>query len=466
MNPDNPSFTRSNLSSGDTLDIQFRPENDEGLGPWSDIGSGTTGDNAPPTLANTTRSIAEGSAAGSNVGSPVAASDPENDTLTYSLSGTDASKFSIDSSTGQITVGTGTTLDYDTKNSYSVTVGVSDSKDHYSTADTVVDNTATVTISVTETRSVAENSAAGTNVAPTMPTTPSPGYCSQTFTLHGTDKDKFTITSDSGQFNPHSGGGQIKVKSGTVLDHEAKSSYKVMVRVTDGCTNDMNGFPDTEIDAELDIVISVTDVDEPPVKLAAPTVAANATTPKTKLDVSWTAPTTAEMSGKPAVNGYDVQYRQVGDTTWTDASYTGTATSTTLDRPHRRQELRSAGAGGQRRRQRPLVRLKHGHHRRQHRNPQRGGELRPRNQRRRGGYGHIQPQQLHLQPRLERNGRRQLHHRVGQRPDKDRYRNRPGLRNQDFVQRHRDGDRRRGLPERGVSPEPPTQRAGQLRHPR
>ena len=46
--------------------------------------------------------------------------------------------------------------------------------------------------------------------------------------------------------------------------------------------------------------------------------------------MSWTAPTTTEMSGKPAVSDYDVQYRQSGVSTWTDASYTGTGTSTTL----------------------------------------------------------------------------------------------------------------------------------------
>ena len=51
------------------------------------------------------------------------ASDPENATLTYTLSGTDASALTI-SSTGVITFNSAP--DYETKTSYSVTVTVSD----------------------------------------------------------------------------------------------------------------------------------------------------------------------------------------------------------------------------------------------------------------------------------------------------------------------------------------------------
>ena len=43
---------------------------------------------------------------------------------------------------------TGTTLDYDTKSSYSVTVSVRDSKDDFGDADTATDDTIDVTITV------------------------------------------------------------------------------------------------------------------------------------------------------------------------------------------------------------------------------------------------------------------------------------------------------------------------------
>ena len=47
--------------------------------------------------------MAENSAAGTNVGTAVPATDPdEGDTITYSLSGTDAASFEIGGSTGQI----------------------------------------------------------------------------------------------------------------------------------------------------------------------------------------------------------------------------------------------------------------------------------------------------------------------------------------------------------------------------
>ena len=76
--------------------------------------------------ATDTRSIDEESAAGTNVGNPVTASDRDRDTLTYTLSGTDASSFSIGSRTGQVTVGTGTMLDFEDKASYMITVTATD----------------------------------------------------------------------------------------------------------------------------------------------------------------------------------------------------------------------------------------------------------------------------------------------------------------------------------------------------
>ena len=75
--------------------------------------------------SSTTRSIDENSASGANVGAAVRATDADGDTLTYSLTGTDAGSFTINSG-GQIMVGTGTMLDYEDKASYTVTVGATD----------------------------------------------------------------------------------------------------------------------------------------------------------------------------------------------------------------------------------------------------------------------------------------------------------------------------------------------------
>ena len=81
--------------------------------------------NAPP-IFEVTRSLAENSPPGTNVGAPVAATDPNGNSLTYSLSGNDAGSFEIDAATGQLTTKAGVTYAYETKPSYSVTVTASD----------------------------------------------------------------------------------------------------------------------------------------------------------------------------------------------------------------------------------------------------------------------------------------------------------------------------------------------------
>ena len=324
-------YQLNGLSNGKSYDVQVAGKDAEGTGAWSDTGTGIT-EYPGPSL-----SITENSAAGTNIGAAVDAdSNPNGYTLAYSLGGTDASSFDIVSTSGQIRVKTGHVPDYETKTSYSVNVimaasgGSSTGTGNSNLSPNGTGNyVIRVTIEVTDvnetptfpsdtaTRSIAENSAVGTNIGAAV--TSSGGQAALTYTLDGTDKDKFTIVSTSGQ---------LQVKTGNIPNYEAKTSYSVQVKVTDG--KDSSNNDDSSIDDTITITINVTDVNEPPPKMTTPTVAANSTTPTTKIDVSWTAPTTAQMSGKPAVNDYDVEYRLSGDSTWTDASYTGTGTSTTL----------------------------------------------------------------------------------------------------------------------------------------
>ena len=91
--------------------------------------------------------MAENTAAGANIGAPVGATDADNDALTYTLGGVDAASFSIVPSTGQLQ--TLAALNFEGKNSYSVTVSASDRKDATGSADTAIDATIDVTISVT-----------------------------------------------------------------------------------------------------------------------------------------------------------------------------------------------------------------------------------------------------------------------------------------------------------------------------
>ena len=423
------STTISSLTTGKTYEVQVRAGNDEGDGPWSNSSSAITDANA------VTRSIAENSAADTNVGAAVTAKSTNTTyTYTHALSGTDAGSFEIGSSTGQITVKSGTSLDYETKTSYSVTVTVTAAaKSQGANAQSVDPNApgdyiVPVTINVTDvneepafsddtaTRSIDENSAAGTNigavVTATDPDTNNTSFNTLTYSLTGTDASKFNIGS---------GTGQITVKTGNVPNYEAKTSYSVTVNVTDGKAAD--GTADTTADDTINVTINVTDVNEPP---AAPTitVTTNSTTPTTKIDVSWTAP---DMTGKPALSDYDVQYRLAGGRRLDRRLLHGNHHQHHSDGLDPGQELRSPGAGGQRRGRRRMVGLRLGNNQGRGRNPQRRGELGGGCERRLGGDG-VQLR-LHLHPQPERNGRRQVQHLLVHRPDYGRDRHNAGLRN-------------------------------------
>ena len=98
----------------------------------------------PPEFPETEdgmRSVLENSAAGTEVGAPVAATDKDaDDTTTYTLGGADANSFEIDSTTGQIAVGAGTTLDAEgEKTEYSVEVTATDQGE----------NAVTITVTIT-----------------------------------------------------------------------------------------------------------------------------------------------------------------------------------------------------------------------------------------------------------------------------------------------------------------------------
>ena len=215
----------------------------------------TFDDTQPPTF-----SVDENTAAGQDVGSPVSASDPENDTLTYSLQGTDAASFDIDTSTGQIE--TKAALDHETNDIYHVAVFVRDSKNIHGNSDTVYDRSIDVTINVNDVNeppmfdanaptelSVLENTAAGENIgSPFTATDPdntsaNPNKDTLTYTLDDGDGATFAIDSS----------GQITTKD--PLDKETKDSYSVTITARDS-----GGEDDTHT-----VTITVTDEEhEPP----------------------------------------------------------------------------------------------------------------------------------------------------------------------------------------------------------
>ena len=99
-----------------------------------------------PSAGEIELSVAEDARRGANIGAPVAAQDPENDRLTYTLSGTDAAAFTIVETTGQIRVKEA--LDFETKPSYRVTVDVHDGKDGAGQPSEEIDDSQTVLITI------------------------------------------------------------------------------------------------------------------------------------------------------------------------------------------------------------------------------------------------------------------------------------------------------------------------------
>ena len=107
----------------------MRARNDEDVSDWSESGTGETDapPNNPPVFkesAGAIRVVAEDAMEAAEVGAPVTAEDADGDTLTYSLSGADSASFAIIESSGQLE--TKAPLDYEAKDSYSVTVTVRD----------------------------------------------------------------------------------------------------------------------------------------------------------------------------------------------------------------------------------------------------------------------------------------------------------------------------------------------------
>ncbi len=99
------------------------------------------------------RSVAENSASGVKVGAPVpVAGGDDGDKLTYGLKGKGSSHFDVSSATGgaQITVAAGALLDYETKSTYDLVLGVSDGKDHEGQDDPSIDSTVALKISLTD----------------------------------------------------------------------------------------------------------------------------------------------------------------------------------------------------------------------------------------------------------------------------------------------------------------------------
>ena len=252
-------FSIPNLTSGEQYDVHVRGVNDGGDGEWSSTTTGTPVlRNSQPEFSSSgdyTRSVDENTRTGMPIGDPVVANDEDSDTLTYSL-GSGAAFFDIATATGQLL--TESALDREGRSSYTVTVLVSDHKNLTFEADTVIDDTVTVTIAVNDvdepptisrprTRTFQENS--DSRVAAYTATDPD-GEPISGWDLEGVDSDKFEISNGELSFieSPN-----FEARA----DSDGNNVYEVTVIARAGALN-----------GRRDVTITVTDVNEPPDALA------------------------------------------------------------------------------------------------------------------------------------------------------------------------------------------------------
>ena len=162
--------------------------------------------------------------------------------------------------------------------------------------------------STAETREVAENSAAGTNVGAVIPEATDADDDTLTYSMEGDDEASFDFDASTRQ---------ITTKTGVTYNYEAtENTYSVTVTADDG--NDGT--------ATVAVTINLTDVAEKSAKPAKPRLAAVTGTP-TSLNATWTKP---GLNGGPEITGYNVQYKLSTASTWSDFAHSGTGVMATI----------------------------------------------------------------------------------------------------------------------------------------
>ena len=248
------------LAAGSTYNAQIRAVNARGAGGWSSLGTGATGtdgNDLPYFVASSIAimTVSEDAADSTAVGEPLVTTDPDAaDTLTYALSGTGSTNFAIDGN-GRITVATGAALDHETTPFYSLSATVHDGKDADGNADASIDDTITVTISVTNVDEApevagstavdyAENGAA--SVATYTASDPE-GETTITWTLSGIDSGDFSLKAGVLAFS-------ASPDYEDARDNDTGNDYQVTITAADSNNNS----------SSLDVTVNVTDVDEAP----------------------------------------------------------------------------------------------------------------------------------------------------------------------------------------------------------
>ena len=170
-------------------------------------------------------------------------------------------------------------------------------------------------------REIAENTPAGRDIG--VPFHATAGARVLRYGLEGPDADAFAIDPDTGQ---------LRTRAGASYDHEARPHLELRITATDPRGRS----------AGIAVLVTVTDLDEPP---GAPGTPAELSASSTRLTIGWTEP----GNTGPPIEGYDVQYRPFGGD-FTDVEHEGTTTTariTGLQRATRYQfHVRAINAEG------------------------------------------------------------------------------------------------------------------------
>nr|WP_306790067.1 cadherin-like domain-containing protein [Methylomonas fluvii] len=190
-------------------------------------------DNAPVISSANTASVNENSPI-SSVVYTATSSDADGNSVTWSLSGTDAALFSIDPTTGKATLNAA--ADYESKTNYSFNVVANDGTFNSSQAVTLsvtnVDDNPVVgpTDADSAVNTVAEDAANGTVVGITTLVTDADAGATISYSLSDDAGGRFAIDSSTGV---------VTVADGSLLDYETATSHSITVLATssDGSTN-------------------------------------------------------------------------------------------------------------------------------------------------------------------------------------------------------------------------------------
>ena len=212
----------------------------------------------PAITSGATESVAENTAG--TVYTAAASDRDAGQTLSYSLGGTDARLFNINSSTGAVSFKVAPNYEVPSDaggdNVYDITVTASDSGTGNLAASkavriTVTDADEAPVFSSAATGSVAENGAAGEVVYTAAAADPEHGAL--TYSMSGTDAAAFTIDGTTGE---------LKIKA--AADYETKSSYSIRIEASDG-----------NLVGTKDVTIAVSDVNDKPVITVSPQATQN-----------------------------------------------------------------------------------------------------------------------------------------------------------------------------------------------